>query len=256
MNLIFDLDGVVYLGDRAVEGAGETLAALTAAGHNVLFCTNNSSRTRAQSAAKIDRVTGYPAKPEQIASSALAAGRLVEPSARVLMVGGDGVAEAIDLRGASRVPDIDADTVVVGIDFSFDYDILDRASAAVRNGATFIATNRDATFPSSERLHPGAGSIVAAVQAAAGVEPITAGKPEVTMRRLISEMLESGPVMMIGDRPDTDLAMAHAEGWQSVLVDTGVTPPGAVVEPAPTHRVPSIAAIRELVAVNDATNAS
>lgn len=246
-NLIFDLDGVVYLGDRAIEGAGETLAALTADGHHVLFCTNNSSRTRAQSAAKIHRVTGYPAEAEQIASSAIAAGRLIERSARVLMVGGDGVAEAIELSGAERVFDIDADTVVVGIDFSFDYDILDRASAAIRNGAKFIATNGDTTFPSSERLRPGAGSIVAAVEAAAGVEPITAGKPEPTMRRLISEMLVDGPVMMIGDRPDTDLAMAHVEGWQSVLVETGVTPPDAAVEPAPTYRVSSIEAVRGLV---------
>ncbi len=246
-NLIFDLDGVVYLGDHAVAGAGETLERLDAAGHNIVFCTNNSSRTRAQCAEKIRRVTGYAARPDQIASSAMAAGTLIDPAARVLRVGGDGVAEAIKLSGASEVSEIEADTVVVGIDFSFDYDLLDRASAAVRNGATFIATNRDVTYPSRERLRPGAGSIVAAVEAASGVVPVNAGKPELTMRKLLEQMLVSGPVMMIGDRPDTDLAMADVEGWRSVLVDTGVTPAGAAVTPEPTHRVGSIVEVPGLI---------
>jgi HAD superfamily hydrolase (TIGR01450 family) len=246
-NLIFDLDGVVYLGDHAVPGAGETLDRLDRAGHHIVFCTNNSSRTRAQSADKIRRVTGYRATSQQIASSAMSAGRLIGGSARVLRVGGDGVAEAIHLQGASEVQDVDADTVVVGIDFSFGYDLLDRASAAVRNGAHFIATNRDVTYPSPERLRPGAGSIVAAVEAASGVVPVNAGKPELPMRELLREMLVDGPVVMIGDRPDTDLAMAHAEGWRSILVDTGVTPPDAEVDPPPTDRVSSIAAVPDLL---------
>ena len=246
-NLIFDLDGVVYLGNETVPGAGETLTRLEAEGHSILFCTNNSSRTRAQSAEKIHRVTGYAAHPEQIASSAIAAGRLIESASRVLKIGGDGVGEAIRVAGATEVSGIDADTVVVGIDFTFDYDLLDRASAAVRNGARFIATNRDVTYPSPTGLKPGAGSIVAAVEAASGVVPENAGKPEATMRELLREMLVDGPVMMIGDRPDTDLAMADAEGWASVLVDTGVTAPDATVNPAPTHRVASIVAVPRLI---------
>ena len=246
-NLIFDLDGVVYLGNETVPGAGETLERLDADGHNILFCTNNSSRTRAQSAEKIRRVTGYGAHAEQIASSAMAAGRLIEPGSRVLRVGGDGVAEAISVAGAREVSTIDADTVVVGIDVSFDYDLLDRASAAVRNGARFIATNRDVTFPSPTGLRPGAGSIVAAVEAASGVVPLNAGKPEPTMRKLLSQMLVEGDVIMIGDRPDTDLAMAEAEGWVSVLVDTGVTAPDVAVSPAPTHRIPSIVGVPHLI---------
>jgi HAD superfamily hydrolase (TIGR01450 family) len=246
-NLIFDLDGVVYLGDQAVPGAGETLERLDHAGHHIVFCTNNSSRTRAQSADKIRRVTGYAARAEQIASSAMSAGRLIDPAARVLRIGGDGVSEAIQLRRATEVTGVDADTVVVGIDFSFGYDLLDRAAAAVRDGARFIAPNRAVTYPSPERLRPGAGSIVAAVEAAAGVAPVNAGKPEVPMRRLLAEMLVEGPVVMIGDRPDTDLAMARAEGWRSILVETGVTQPGMAVDPPATDRVSSIAAVPALL---------
>ena len=40
---IFDLDGVVYLDNTGVPGAGEILTSLDQTGHQVLFATNNSS---------------------------------------------------------------------------------------------------------------------------------------------------------------------------------------------------------------------
>lgn len=237
--VVCDLDGVVYLGSEAVPGAGNALERLEAAGHRILFCTNNSSRTRQQSADKITGVTGYEAHIDQIASSSMAAGRLLD-GGRVLVVGGDGVVEAVELAGGEAVREGPADAVVVGIDFDFHYDTLHAASKAVREGARFIATNRDETFPTPAGLKPGAGSLVAAIAAASGVEPEVAGKPEPTMRRLIAEMTGDGPVVMVGDRPGTDLAMAVAEGWMSVLVESGVTPPGAEVEPTPDHVITDI----------------
>ena len=67
------------------------------------------------------------------------------------------------------------------------------------------------------------------------------------MRSLISAKTSGSPVVMVGDRPGTDLAMAHAEGWVSVLVETGVTPAGSDVEPAPDHVIESITGLPEIV---------
>lgn len=244
--VVCDLDGVVYLGNEAVPGAGEALVHMEAAGHRILFCTNNSSRTRQQSADKITRVTGYTADIDQIASSSMAAGRLLE-GGRVLVVGGAGVVEAVELAGGEVVREGPADAVVVGIDFDFHYDTLDAASKAVREGARFIATNRDETFPTPDGLKPGAGALVAAIAAASGIEPEVAGKPEPTMRGLIGEMTGDGTVVMVGDRPGTDLAMAVAEGWMSILVESGVTPPGTQVEPTPDHVIPDITGLPGLL---------
>lgn len=246
--LVFDLDGVVYLGDEEIAGAGRSLDELDRAGHQLLFCTNNSSRTRSQSAAKIARVTGYQARLDQIASSAIAAGHLLVPGQEVIIIGGDGVREAVERADATVVHGERADAVVVGIDPEFDYQALHRASAAVRAGAQFIATNRDVTYPTPTGLYPGAGSLVAAVEAACGVVPQDAGKPGSTMRALLRSMIHGERVVMIGDRPDTDLAMAHIEGWASVLVLTGVTPRADGVVPAPDHVVPSIADVPALLA--------
>lgn len=223
--VVCDLDGVVYLGEQAVPGAGEALAALTDAGHRLLFCTNNSSRTRADTAAKIERLSGFPADPDSVLSSARAAGRLLAGSARsAFVVGGAGIHEAladedIDVTGDWRR----ADTVVVGLDVDLDYDRLAGAARAVRAGARFVATNHDATYPTPDGLLPGAGSIVAAVEVAAEQEAEVAGKPHPPMRGLVRERCGSEEIWVIGDRVDTDLAMAFEEGWGSALVLTGVS---------------------------------
>jgi 4-nitrophenyl phosphatase len=43
------------------------------------------------------------------------------------------------------------------------------------------------------------------------------------MRALVRELVGAGPAWVVGDRPETDLAMGVAEGWGTILVLTGVT---------------------------------
>lgn len=241
--IICDLDGVVYLGDEPVPGAGASLDRLDREGYRVVFCTNNSSRRRRDLAAKIAQVSGYPAKPSQVLSSATAAARLVAgSSAHALVVGGEGIDEALAEAGVEVTDDWrKADTVMVGLDRRLSYERLASATLALRDGARFVATNRDATFPSPRGLLPGAGSMVAALEAASGRSAETAGKPHEPMRELLRAAAGEGPVWVVGDRPDTDLAMAHAEGWQAVLVLTGVTTAPDSVDPSPGLVLDSIA---------------
>jgi ribonucleotide monophosphatase NagD (HAD superfamily) len=56
-----------------------------------------------------------------------------------------------------------------------------------------------------------------------------------------------GMAWVIGDRVDTDVALAHAEpDWTSILVMTGVTDPGPSARTA-DHTVPDLASAVELV---------
>ncbi len=222
-NVVCDLDGVVYLGEQAVAGAERSLAELDSAGYHLLFVTNNSMRSPSSTAARIREVVGYPARPSQVVGSAEASASMLIGSGPVLVLGGDGIRAALADVGVEETADPDrAVAVVVGLDLSINYQRLREAASAIRRGARFIATNTDTTFPTPGGLWPGAGSIVAAVAAAAGIEPEVAGKPHPPIRALIRGRLRAGDVWMVGDRPDTDLAMAEAEGWRSVLVLTGV----------------------------------
>lgn len=241
--VICDLDGVIYLGDEEVPGAGGALRRLEAGGYRLVFSTNNSSRTRVEGAAKVTRVTGYACSPEQFVSSATAAGRMLGPGdGPAFVVGGPGVREALAEAGLAVTEEpLAARTVVVGLDMELTYAKLAAATRAVRNGAALLATNHDATYPTPEGLLPGAGSLAAALQTATDVTPTVAGKPFTPMRRILAEMAGDGPVWMVGDRADTDLAMAVEEGWTSVLVLTGVVTDPASVDPAPDVVLASIA---------------
>ncbi len=220
--IVCDLDGVVYRGDEPIAGAGAALSRLSVE-NQVLFCTNNAWKTPAEVSEKILRVTGFEVGPENVVTSAMAAATLIERGP-VLPVGGNGIRLAISERGFDLTEDaLSAETVVAGLDLALSYDTLARATVAIRGGADFIATNLDATYPVAAGLYPGAGALIAALEVASGVRAVPAGKPHQPMRRMIREIAGDRSVIVVGDRDDTDLAMAYAEGWDSVLVLTGVT---------------------------------
>lgn len=229
-NVVCDLDGVVYRGDNEIPGGGEALAALDARGYRIIFATNNSSKTDEQVAAKITRLSGYPASTDQIVTSARAAALLLDGAGeRVYVVGGEGLRVAMTDSGHELVASgRDASAVAVGFDLDLSYDRLREATSALRAGARFIASNLDTTFPAAENdIWPGAGSIVAALEAASGRKAEAAGKPFGPMQKLISTRLAPGPVWVVGDRPETDLELGRSAGWSTVLTLSGITPPWA-----------------------------
>lgn len=224
-SVICDLDGVIYRGKQAVGGSPSGLERLREANKRVVFVTNNSTRSPEESAAKIQRVTGHPAEPGDICTSALAAASTLRPEdSPVLIVGENGVRLAVAAAGLEETDDPEAAaSVVVGLARDFDYDDVARASKAVRRGARFIATNADPTFPTADGILPGSGAIVAAIEAVAGREPEVTGKPHEPMRALIHR-LGIGDAWVVGDRVDTDIALATGvPNWKSILVLSGVT---------------------------------
>lgn len=221
--LICDLDGVVYLGNDEIPGSGAALTRFAGAGWNVVFCTNNATRTAEQGAGKIRRVTGFGATPDMVVTSAQAAATLVGRGESVFVLGGDGLVASVSAAGAVVSEEWESvDAVVVGLDPGLTYERLSIAVLAVGRGARFIASNHDVTYPTPEGLRPGAGAIVAAVERATGRSPIVAGKPHEPMRRLLAARA-TAPVWIVGDREDTDLEMGRLEGWSTAHVRTGVT---------------------------------
>jgi len=235
VHVLCDLDGVVWRADTPIPSAAGAVARLRAAGHRVVFVSNNSYVPVAGVEAKLARF-GIPAEGD-VFTSAQAAARLVGARERVLLLGGPGIAGELASVGAEVVEPGDdgpVDVVVVGLDPAFTYDALARATRALRGGARLIGTNGDITYPTAEGVIPGAGSLLAAVAAAGGVAPVVAGKPHGPMAALVRESLGVGPWdVMVGDRADTDGAFARALGCRFALVLSGVTASAAGVEPMP-----------------------
>jgi HAD superfamily hydrolase (TIGR01450 family) len=229
-----DLDGVIWRGEQAIPGSAAAVVQLRNAGLRVGFLTNNSSGRVADNVAKLQRF-GVHAPAEDVISSAQAAAGLLGASlpagARVLACAGPGVIEALEASGFEVVHRAPAAAVVVGWHRDFDFERLTRASDAVRDGARFIATNIDPTYPVAGGLLPGAGALVAAVATASGATPEVAGKPAAATVALVRERFGIQGVV-VGDRPSTDGALADALAWPFALVLSGVAG-SAGEEPVP-----------------------
>lgn len=238
--MLVDLDGVVFVGDQPVPGAVSALAAARERQVRVVFVTNNASRPPADIAQRLT-VAGIPARPDDVVTAAMAAARLLadrlDPDAPVLVVGGDGVDCALreaGLRPVRRAAEAPV-AVVQGWSPDVDWGQLAEAAVAIRDGASWIATNLDRTLPSPRGPLPGNGSLVAALVTATGQHPESAGKPQ---RPLFDAALgdSAARVLMVGDRLDTDIAGARAAGLDSLLVLSGVTDPAALLAADPASR--------------------
>lgn len=249
MTVLCDLDGVVYRGQEVIAGVPDALGRLAASGIEIFYITNNSTRTPQAGAEKINRLTGVDVTPDQVLSSSLAAVGLLDPGdGPVLVVGEEGVRDAVERAGLDETDDPAlARSVLVGLTRRLSYEMLGGAMNAIRNGARFIATNDDVTFPTEDGVMPGAGAIVAAIAAASGAVPVVAGKPNAAMRELIRSR-GVGSAWVVGDRLDTDVEMAAAEpDWSSVLVLTGVTDEASVEGSGADHVVADLPAAIDLV---------
>ncbi len=233
--VVCDIDGVIIVGKEPVPGAGEALRRIAASGRKVLFITNNSTKTRQVVAERIESIVGYSTEPETIITSGLATGLFIRDDvSQAYVLGSDGLRATLSETGVRLTPGWkEADAVVVGLDFEVTYRKLVEATLAVQNGAQLYATNTDASYPSTEGLYPGAGALVSVIETATGVTAVACGKPYPPMRQLMENFVKE-PAVMVGDRPETDLALGKAEGWATALVLTGVTNTAADVDPAYT----------------------
>ena len=168
---------------ETVPGAPAAVARLRSAGVPIAFVTNSAQRTPAQVADKLAS-HGIPDAESEVITAAVAATTMVDPGDRILAIGSDGVSRRF-ARGCTVVHDGPADAVIMGITQAFDYDMMTRAMHAIADGARFIATNTDSTFPMADRLVPGNGALVAAVATATGLEPEIAGKPHHPIAELV-----------------------------------------------------------------------
>jgi 4-nitrophenyl phosphatase len=226
-HLIIDMDGVLYRGNEAIPGTASFVNFLRQRGVGFVLATNNSTRTPQQYVDKLAGMGVAVRSAEVLTSAQATAGYLasVAPAgARVFVVGQDGLWAALDEAGFTLVED-EADYVVVGMDFAIRYERLARATLLIRAGASFVGTNPDRTFPSEQGIVPGAGALLAFLQAATDVEPTVIGKPGTAMmEQALARMgADATFTAILGDRLETDILAGHRAGLRTLLVLSGVT---------------------------------
>ncbi len=240
---MLDLDGVVYIGPDAVPGAADHLRVARAAGMGLAYVTNNASRPPDAVAAHLRRL-GIPAEDADVVTSAQAAARVLrerlDEGARVFVIGGEGLEQALTERGLVPVTDLEPtpDAVVSGYHPDLPWRRVTAGALLVRRGLWWVASNTDLTVPTPDGPGPGNGVLVRVVAEFSGVEPVVAGKPEPPLFRETQARVGGERPLVVGDRLDTDIEGAVRAGYDSLLVLTGVTGLAELVE-APADRRPT-----------------
>merc|ERR1711990_1030962 len=246
---IFDCDGVIWRGDKVIEGVPETLDMLRGMGKQLVFVTNNSTKSRAGYLKKFTSL-GLNVDAEEIFSSSFAAAAYLSFNkfkGKVYVVGEVGIQEELDLAGIDHIGgpadagkgielapgqllehDKDVSAVIVGFDRYINYYKLQYATLCIREneGCEFIATNTDAvTHLTDAQEWAGNGSMVGAIKGSTQQEPTVVGKPAPFMLEDVAAQfgLAKSEICMVGDRLDTDILFGKNGGLRTMLVLTGVT---------------------------------
>lgn len=233
-NLILDMDGVLWRGNEPMPGLADFFDTLRQHGIGFVMATNNASKTPQQYVAKLAQF-GVTVSEAQIFTSAEATGDYLqhtyEPGVKAFVVGDVGLVTAVRSRHFQLLS-VDevmggetAVFVVAGFNPNATYPQLAAGALLIQKGAHFIGTNPDLTFPSEYGPLPGAGSFLAFLQAATGVEPVVIGKPGPLIFQMAMAKLGGTPqnTAMVGDRLETDIAGGKAAGIQTILVLSGIS---------------------------------
>ncbi len=225
-SLILDMDGVLWKDDTLLVDLPAAFRKIKELGLKVVLATNNATRSLDMYLKRFEGF-GVRLEPWQVINSAIATAFLLQKNfpqgGPVYVIGEKGVCDTLAEFGFYHTEDKPL-AVIVGMDRQINYEKLAKATLLIRGGLPFYATNPDKTFPTPEGLAPGAGAIIASVQAATDVEPLMAGKPQPTMMQVALERLKTPPrqTLAVGDRLETDILGGMNAGCRTALVLSGV----------------------------------
>jgi HAD superfamily hydrolase (TIGR01450 family) len=251
-NVILDLDGTVWVGDRATPRAAAAVAAMRAAGLGIAFVTNDGARSPEEYVQKLWSL-GVTAAGDEVVSVGSAIQHVLcewASGASVYVIGAPAVFRHVTDAGhriANGTPSAEQAELVVAVAHpDFNYRELTIATRALLAGAQLISGGRDRTYPAGDGISPGTGAVTAALEYASGTTARLVGKPDPRVFEVALERLRPGRTLVVGDHVVADLGGAAAAGLDAAIVLTGVTTSDqaqAATAPAPVAVAANLAAL-------------
>ncbi len=220
--LLLDMDGVIYIGDRLVDGATETLSFLRESGIPFKFITNTTTRTPDELNQKLERM-GIDVKPDEVFTAVSATLQYLKargrPSCYLLLR--EGIKPLFnEFPEDSTAPDF----VVIGdIGASWNYQTLNSVFNMLMRGSRLICMHRNKYWQGESGLLMDIGAFVAALEYVSGKEALVIGKPAPAFFQQAIEALERDrdEVAIVGDDIDSDIGGGQASRIKGILVKTG-----------------------------------
>ena len=223
---ICDMDGVIYHGNRLLDGVTEFVNWLIANQKKFVFLTNSPEKTPHELSMKLERM-GLSVSPDHFYTSAMATAEFLHtqmPGCTAYVIGEAALSKAL-YDHQIYMNDVNPDYVVVGETRTYSFEKIEKAIALVNKGAKLIGTNPDTTGPTEHGIMPATGSLMAPIEIATGKKAYFVGKPNPLMLRHGLRKLgcHSEEIAFIGDRMDTDIIAGIESNVDTVLVLSGVT---------------------------------
>lgn len=217
--VFFDLSGVLYVGDRLVDGAVQTVSEARRRGLTLRFVTNTATKNHRQILEKLHAMA-IPLEDDELFTAPMATlARVRKQKLRPYCLIHENLREDF-----AEVDQQNPDAVVLGdAREKLNYEHLNRAFQIVQQGGELIAIGYNRYFRDGEDLMLDAGAFVKALEWASGSKALVTGKPSADFFR---EVVASTPYpaeecLMIGDDAEADVAAAIAAGVGGCLVHTG-----------------------------------
>jgi len=223
---ICDMDGVIYHGDKLVDGAKDFVDWLKKQGKKFLFLTNSSAKSPKELKFKLAHF-GIEVDEEHFITSAQATASFLasqNPKVGVYVIGESGLVNALHDAGF-YIDNINPEYVVVGETRTYNFEQIELAVQLVLKGAKLIGTNSDLTGPSEKGVAPACRALIAPIEMTTGRKAYFIGKPNPLIMRHALKRLDCAPqdTVIIGDRMDTDIIAGIESEIETALVLSGIT---------------------------------
>ena len=220
------MDGVIYHGEKILDGVSDFVNWMINTGKKFVFLTNSPEKTPHELSMKLERM-GLSVPHSNFYTSAMATAAFLSsqnPGCTAYVIGEAALTKALYDQNI-YMNDVNPDYVVVGETRTYNFEKIEKAIELVNKGAKLIGANPDITGPTIKGIMPATGSLIAPIEIATGKKAYFVGKPNPLMLRHGLKKLNchSDEIAFIGDRMDTDIIAGIESNVDTILVLSGVT---------------------------------
>ena len=226
LGFICDMDGVIYHGNKILDGVADFVNWMQDNNKKFVFLTNSAERTPHELSMKLARM-GLQVSADHFYTSAMATAEFLhsqKPDCTAYVIGEAALTKALYDHGI-YMNDVNPDYVIVGETSTYSFEKITKAINLVLKGAKLIGTNPDITGPVENGIYPATGALISPIEIATGKKAYFVGKPNPLMLRhgLRKLNCHSQDIAFIGDRMDTDIIAGIESNVDTVLILSGVT---------------------------------